>query len=162
MSKIKELLLARRREVKGEITPLKAELKEIDTALAAIGGNPVVAAKGNVRAGSIADQTLDILNDHPGGLPTRTMVREMRHRFGREIEKRNMSWHLSRLKREDKLILDGELWRIPSAQNETPDSISGASSTTGDGNGNPPSNESGEPTRSLTELPGASPADSGP
>ena len=45
MSKTQDLLLTRRKEVATEIAPLKAELKEIDAALAAIGGNPAVAGK---------------------------------------------------------------------------------------------------------------------
>lgn len=138
------MLLGRQSEVKAEIAPLKAELKEIDAALAAISGGGTRATPRGARAVSISEQTLAVLSRHPDGLATATIAEALRAEYARLIRNRNMSWHLSKLKREGKIILDGEHWRIPPVQNETPDNRSGASITKDDERGGSSSNESKE------------------
>ena len=118
MSKVRELLHARRREIAAQLAPLKAELKEIDTALAAIEERVVMPAGHGRRKPSISHRALEILSDTPQGLATGGVVEQMKSRFDREITNRNMSWHLSRLKTERKIIQVGELWRLPPGQNE--------------------------------------------
>ena len=137
MSKTHELLVARRREVLAEIAPLKAELKEIDAALAAISGEvpPAPSARAGLRQGSISSNTLAILQNHPEGLTTRAVREEMQRRFDREIAPRNMSWHLSHLKRDKHVVLDGGVWSIPGSNNEAPDDP--PSSASDDGGGSP-------------------------
>ncbi len=144
MSKVREILLDRRKEIEAEIAPLRAELKEIDAALAAISGGVSSSSTKGLRAGSIGAQALAVLGEHPNGLRTREIVRQMRRQFGREIAKRNMSWHLSHLKRDGHLIQTDERWRIAPSKDETPGGEPSASVTTGDGNGNPPFIESKE------------------
>ena len=151
MSKIHEMLLTRRKEVLAEITPLKAELKEIDTALAAIGGEVPSApsARTGLRQGSISSNTLAILQDHPEGLATRAITAVMLQRFGREMAPRNMSWHLSHLKRDQHVVLDGDVWRIPGSNNEAPDDP--PSSASDNGGGSPSSVESRDALRGLLD-----------
>lgn len=151
MSKIHEMLLARRKEVVAEIAPLKAELKEIDTALAAISGEVPSApsTRTGPRPGSISSNALAVLQDHPEGLRTRSVVEAIQSRFGREITPRNMSWHLSHLKRDKRVVLVGDVWRIPDNNSEAPDdSPSGASD---DGDGSPSSIESRDPLGGLLD-----------
>lgn len=166
MSKTRELLTERRREVEAEIAPLKAELKEIDAALTAItgGGRITGHAPTVTRAPSIVDQTLAILEAHPPGLPMRVILKALLTEYGREITPHSMSWHLSHMKRDNQLELLGNLWRILGAgpEKETPDSMSGAPNHHEDEGGAPSSNERGEAATSPTEPPGASPADPGP
>lgn len=151
MSKIQEMLIARRKEVLAEIVPLKAELKEIDTALAAIGGE--VSADPPVqtgpRSGSISSNALAVLEGHIEGLATRSVVEAIQQRFGREIAPRNMSWHLSHLKRDNRVVLNDGLWSIPSSNNEAPDDP--PSSASDDGGGSPSSVESREALGGLLD-----------
>lgn len=122
MSKIHELLLSRRKEVLAEIAPLKAELKEIDTALSAISGEMPSAPLARIgpRSGSINSSTLVVLRDHPEGLRTRAVAKAIHQRFNREITPRNMSWHLSHLKRDKRVVLIEGVWSILGSTNEAP------------------------------------------
>lgn len=132
MSKIRSLLEARKREVLSEMAPLKAELSEIERALAAISeGTPTSGGSQRKTSQNIGDQALAILHKHPKGLRTADVRKQIGQQFGRDIINRNMSWHLSRLKREGSLIQEGELWKIAPAKNETPDA--GTSSVSEDG-----------------------------
>lgn len=147
MGKITEILTKRRREVLAEIEaavgPLQAELREIDAALEAIGGSPnrgmkpQIAARHRTRRRlSIADRTIQVLEVHPKGLKTADIAAELNKGYENIITNRNVSWYLSQLKRDGRVILERELWRITCEIDETPDSAeSGATDHNGGGNG---------------------------
>ena len=113
MSKIVEMLAARRREIEAQFAPLKAELKEIDLALAAIEGRPPAPTQGKPRKPSVIDRIIELLTAEPSGLPTAEIAKRMKDQFGREVSNRNMSWHLSRLKRDGGIVQVDGLWRLP-------------------------------------------------
>lgn len=165
--------MARKREVEDEIAKLTAllgaELGEIDIALAAIAGKPPNAPtrrkrkKYKRRAKSIGDKAIEIIGMHPKGLQTRETTEKYNAKYKQHVSKRNMSWHLSKLKREGKLVLEGDLWKSKAPDSEAPDSQeSSASGHHGNGIGTPSSSGSEEAHTSLSALPGATPADPGP
>lgn len=145
MSKIKEILLARRNEVLAEIAPLKAEIREIDAALAAIGApveprrpKPEDSAK-PITSGTVIGQAQILLREAQRGLVTREIVEQIKARFGREISARNMSWHMSRMKREGLVTQTANgLWKLAGQNEETPpEEQSDGASITGGGDAPP-------------------------
>lgn len=134
MSKVTEMLRARRQEVLAEMAPLKAELREIDAALAAIEDKPAPQTAKPKSGETVADHVNILLQEHPEGLHTRDFVEAMAKRFKRQITNRNMSWHLSKLKRERQLTQDGGgAWKLPQQKDETPsDGSDGVSKVAGE------------------------------
>lgn len=148
MSKTRKLLQHRRKEIATEIASLQVELNEADTALAAIEGKRLPSTvQPTTRRASIASQALDVLEKYPQGLPTRQIAKKVNELRDKKVTKHNMSWHLSHLKREGRLVLDGELWSIAPTNDETLDVP--ASSASGNGDGTPLSNESQEGKHDL-------------
>ncbi len=120
MSKTREILLARRRDIETEAAPILAELAEIDAALKALGVTPKnVVSRGVSQPTSSSKlsgekQVLHTLKEHPEGLSTARPGVELNLRFRRVIAPRNLSWYCSRLKSRGSLLLDGERWKLPS------------------------------------------------
>lgn len=141
MSKTHDLLVARREEVKAQMAPLKAELEEINAALAAIDDRSgMVRVRYRTRR-SIGDLAIEVLRNYPDGARTRRIVREVSERFNRVVKNQNMSWHLSHLKSGGRVVLDGGLWRLPTTKHEASDVASSDASEDG-GGGAPSSIES--------------------
>ena len=170
MSKITEMLLARKREVQDEIAKLTAslgaELSQIDVALAAIEGKPSKRPRQRKRLKkhkrtkhTIGGKTLEIINMHPNGLQTREITEKFNAKHNETLLTRNMSWHLSKLKREQEVVLEGDLWKPKAPEDEAPGSSEpSAPSHHGNGNGTLLSSGSEEAHTSLAALPGAIPA----
>ena len=124
MSKITDLLIARRNQVEADMAQVtrqyRAEIDEIDKALAAIRGETPTSVK-RIRLRlleTIPDQTMAILMEYPTGLKMRDVLEMVNTRFDRKIAPKNMSWHLAHLKSTrggKKVIREGNLWK-PSAQ----------------------------------------------
>ena len=165
MSKTREILLGRKRQILAEMAPLRAELEEIDIALAAISGSlspTVTQDKNKPKAQSIGGQALAVLKDYPNGLPTGQIGHQLKVRFERNISNRNMSWHLSHLKKAGHVVLDGELWRIPPAERETSGSEEpDASDSPDDEDGSSSSSSSERNATSLAAAPGCRPGSIG-
>jgi hypothetical protein len=128
MSNIADMLLNRRKElhakmqeeVRRAVTPFMPELKEIETALAAIGfkghqpelpNMPPPQKKKRAKL-STNDQILEILEKHVDGLPTAKIAEALKKDYVKVLENKAVSWYLSSLKRAGKLILvGGEIWK---------------------------------------------------
>ena len=114
MSRIRQILQDRLAEVERQLGPLQVERDEIRRALAAMdSGSPIQ------RRRLISRKTLSIpmlaqeaLRAHPEGLRTAQLVEVLAAEHGREVSRRNMSWYLSNLKREGRLRLENELWKL--------------------------------------------------
>lgn len=132
MTKIKDMLITRRREIMDEIGLLHAELEQIDAALDAIEppgkrrktptksrmkGRQKAMAKGRQeRAPSIAAQSVSILEQNPAGLSTTDIAEKLRERLGRQTTARTVSTQLSSLKRKGRVTQEGRRWKLPAAQ----------------------------------------------
>jgi hypothetical protein len=118
MSKTRELLLARRKEVEAQAAPYLSELNEIDKALAAVGNKPLkatyVAPDSPHKKLSVDKQVIETLRENPEGLRTQRMGMELNVRYGRQLSTKNLSWYCSRLKKRGLIVQDGELWKLPS------------------------------------------------
>ena len=161
MSKTTQLLQDRRAEIEAEIAPLKTELKEIDAALAAIQGKPPRIRDRSRAPQSIGDQVMAILKIYPQGLPTRQIRAKLMEDYGRKITTRSTSWNMSHLKRQERVILVGELWKIPSTDEAPGSDEPSAPDHHDDGGGTPSFSGNGASQHSLLALPGASPAHPG-
>ena len=129
MSTSTDLLLGRRRElgklIKDAIANYAAEMQQIDKMLEAAGVAVPQSYGGNgadedesTEPRNVREQVLAVLEDYPEGLPSREIAERVNNRFGREIKSSNMSWHLSHLKRDGELVLENNLWQIPSLQSQ--------------------------------------------
>ncbi|MCT7377969.1 hypothetical protein [Chelativorans salis] len=141
MSKVKDLLVARRREIEAELGPLQAELEQIDAALSAIepktptrkerrrtatkekprGTRTQREKAKRKRQPSIADQSRGLLEQNPQGLDTAEIARKLEESHGRKATMRTISTQLSALKRQGRLRQEGRLWRLPISKPEASD-----------------------------------------
>lgn len=116
MSKIREMLLARRKEIKSEMAPLEKELAEIDAALAVISQPELPLSDHSLKSDKILhtarEQIHAILSLFPSGLKSSEVKACLREHYGREMKSHNVSWYLSRLKADGKLELFGERWKL--------------------------------------------------
>jgi len=130
------MLLSRKASLSNAIAEFQAELNDIDAALAGISGKDTrsSAQQRTQRPKSIQEQILHTLKNHPEGGSSRWFVKSLLDEFNREISPRNMSWNLSRLKSEGRLVLDNGRWKMRPLKNETPseDKSEGVSEITGE------------------------------
>lgn len=150
MSKVKDLLVARQEEIRAEIGALQAELDDIEAALAIIapktpgrrgrrrttgkaggrGGRTPVRREGpkrrQGRQPSLADQSLGILKQNPGGLHTAEIARKLEEAHGRKTTTRTLSTQLSAMKRKGRVKQDGRRWLLPAKQSEAASQETGA------------------------------------
>lgn len=127
MSSARDLLLNRRSEISGQVTPLvadiarlrealakkqselaawNAELDQIHSALKAIEETETRSQL------TIMQAVLEVLRDHPEGMTAYEILREINARyFGGNVVRTSLSPQLSRLKdRDRKIDLDGNRW----------------------------------------------------
>jgi hypothetical protein len=116
MSKTRTLLVKRRKQLLKKIAPFSAELEEVEAALRFIESKPptIESASTDGKKLSIGKQVLVILRDTVNGLPTKELVEEIQKRFDRKVSRANLSWHLSHLKRDARLVNLGGNWKLPS------------------------------------------------
>lgn len=116
MSKVTEILSERAKQLEAQMALLQKELAEIRVALRAIKGEAPERAKPAKRARgkkTIPALILQALGSRPEGLPTAEVVEVLQTDHKRAVTRRNMSWQLSKLKRDKVLIQEGELWKLP-------------------------------------------------
>jgi hypothetical protein len=115
MSKTRTLLVQRRKQLLKKIAPFSAELAEVEAALRFIESKPPPneSVTTNNKKLSIAKQALVILKEKENGLQTRELVEEIEKRFDRKVSRTNLSWHLSHLKRDARLVNVGGNWKLP-------------------------------------------------
>lgn len=164
MTSLREFLSARRAELAKTLAdlddqrrPILAELAEIEAAEKALTAdglpptdtaeeavkpaNPATKRSREIRPGSIKDKVLTVLRNRPTGADANEILELIANQFGEAIERTSLSPQLSRLKKEEWLVLDGSVWRVAD-KNETPDV--GASGVSEVGEVNASLNESQE------------------
>jgi hypothetical protein len=104
--------LTRRHEIEAQLAHLQAELEEVKRALAAIdrsaqGTQPSDPSK----IKPIKVLMREVLSAHPEGLRMQDIVAILEEN-GRSVSRRNTSGYLSDLKKEGKITLKGELWKL--------------------------------------------------
>ena len=114
VSRAKALLTKRAQAIEDTMATLQAELALIKAALNAIGDGSTerVGQRSPGIKRTISILTEEILSDHPEGLRTAEIVQVLNTAHKRAISRRNMSWHLSKMRREGALTREGPLWRL--------------------------------------------------
>lgn len=144
VTKTRIFLEGRRDELKAEIeaaaAPFRAELEDVEAALAAIrptrqrlSGETVEAhnkategpgvietlikrAQEEEAAKSYRQQIVQVLRRHPKGLTVAEVTARIRGDFGRDANAQNVSWHLSAAKRDAKqaprVLLEDDRWKL--------------------------------------------------
>lgn len=116
MTSFRDLIAARREEVKRQITELKAELREITLAEAAIKSGVLDGAstqgQGSRGKHTIKDMVVSVLSSRLEGAEASDIVNFIANEFGEEVPRSSLSPQLSRLKEEGALILDGRIWKL--------------------------------------------------
>jgi hypothetical protein len=118
MSKTRDYLLSRRREIEAQAAPYLSELSDIDAALTALGSKPSKSTHfhrdSSNKKLSVDKQVIETLRENPEGLRTQRLGMELNVRYGRQLSTKNLSWYCSRLKKRLLIKQDGELWKLPS------------------------------------------------
>lgn len=112
MSRTRQILESRRQEIEAELGSLQTELEEVKRALAAV--DRTVQNRppsGPSQMKPIKVLLREVLSAHPEGLRMQDIV-AMLEEHGRSASRRNTSGYLSNLKKEGKITLDGELWKL--------------------------------------------------
>ena len=116
MASLRDFIATRREDVKRQIADLKAELRELNLAEAAIKtGVPVVApamSTGGTGKPTIKEMVVAVLGARPDGAEATEIISLVSSRFGDEIPRSSLSPQLSRLKEEGTLVLDGRTWKL--------------------------------------------------
>lgn len=120
MSKIREILLARRAEIESQIAPLQDELKEIAVALAAMTGGGAPTGEPSIPpvrhrerlTKTVPQQIVAVIADAPEGMANADVVFAMGSRFKRQLSTATTSWYLSNLKKDGRLKLEGDRWKV--------------------------------------------------
>lgn len=108
---LRDFIAQRETEIRGQQKALKAELRELQLAKAALEGQPTGANSApSGTTATIKDMARDVLSGQPSGLNSSGILDAIQKRFGRDIERTSLSPQLSRLKEDGELILSGEVW----------------------------------------------------
>ena len=108
---LRDFIAQRETEIRDQQKALKAELRELQLAKAALEGQPTTPPSGpSGITATIKDMAREVLSGQPGGLNSSGILDAIKKRFGRDIERTSLSPQLSRLKDEGELILSGDVW----------------------------------------------------
>lgn len=106
---LRDFIANRKGEIRDQLKALKAELKELQVAEAALDGQEAPAAA-QASGPTIKDMARAVLADQPEGLTSQEILVEIKARFEREIDRTSLSPQLSRLKDAGEVGLLGEKW----------------------------------------------------
>lgn len=102
-----------------EIESVKLQLRDVDTAIAAIDGNfkssnvaPARTKNENVERKTIKDMVLEILAVMPDGAEATELLSFIDERFEVTLPRTSLSPQLSRLKKERLVSLEGKVWKL--------------------------------------------------
>ncbi|MCE9508173.1 MAG: hypothetical protein K8R48_07670 [Alphaproteobacteria bacterium] len=125
MSELKDILLAQKKKIQADMEramePFEAKLQEVNKALDAIGvprqqelGLPKTTNSGWPIKKSISQQIIEILSKNNVGLKSPEIADRLRSGYGRRnLSNQNVSWYLSKLKKDEEVTLEGEgIWKI--------------------------------------------------
>lgn len=123
---IRDMLAARKAEIKALQAQLKQELQDIlaaEAAMSPIGEKePVIKLrKGRGSKFTLKDMVVSVLSDHKSGADALKILDLIKSKFGIDVKRESLSPQLSRLKNDDKLLeLRGSDWFLLPHKNEAP------------------------------------------
>jgi hypothetical protein len=113
---LRDFITQRRAEISQTLAALRAEMKELRAAEAALDHMNGVATDGSDTAGSgkltIQEMALAVLSDSNEGLDSNQILEKIKTQFGVDLKRGSLSPQLSRLKDGNKILLDGRVWRL--------------------------------------------------
>jgi hypothetical protein len=108
---LRDFIARRKGEIRDQLKALKAELKELQVAENALGGQEAAApAAPSSSAPTIKDMALAVLSNAPDGFNSAEILAAIKEEFSREIERTSLSPQLSRLKDAGTIVLNGDRW----------------------------------------------------
>lgn len=116
MANIRDILSARKAEIKALQAQLKQELQDILAAEAAMSPiadkEPVIKLrKGRGSQFTLKDMVINVLKDHKTGADALKILELIKLKYGIDVKRESLSPQLSRLKNDDKLLeLRGSDW----------------------------------------------------
>lgn len=127
VSPVRELLSARKAEIKKQQAALKIEMQEILTAEAAMG--PAIAADvGQPKRSRLSskitlkDMVKEVLSGRPEGADSFKILDLIKEQYGKEVARASLSPQLSRLKNDDKALeLRGSNWFLLPEKGSAPE-----------------------------------------
>lgn len=105
---LRDFIAQRETEIRDLQKALKAELRELQLAKAALEQGEVPTPSGGSL--TIKDMAREVLSGLPNGLNSSGILEGIKKSFGRDIERTSLSPQLSRMKDDGELVLDGEMW----------------------------------------------------
>lgn len=122
MTTLREFLADRRAAIQAEMKALRAELREIEAASAALPDgrgevlSPVRASRGGP---TLKELAVEILQRHSEGLDANDIREEMRLKHGVSVKRSSLSPQLSRLAKDGVIQREGHKWLFQSDQPPT-------------------------------------------
>lgn len=119
MATLRQFLADRRTAIQAEMKALRAELREIEAASAAL---PMAEAGASApprasRAGpTLKELAVEILQRHSEGLEANDIREEMRLKYGVTVKRSSLSPQLSRLAKDGMIRREGHKWLLRSDQ----------------------------------------------
>jgi hypothetical protein len=108
---LRDFIAQREAEIKDQQRALKAEMRELQLAKAALDGQPSPTSSANGAAvPTIKEMAREVLAGQPNGLNSSGILDAIKKMFDRDLERTSLSPQLSRLKDEGELVLHGEVW----------------------------------------------------
>lgn len=144
MANIRDILSARKAEIKALQAQLKQELQDIlaaESAMSPIADKePVIKLrKGRGSQFTLKDMVINVLKDHKTGADALKILELIKSKYGIDVKRESLSPQLSRLKNDDKLLeLRGSDWFLIPQKNEAPrgasmvEDVSASSNTNAD------------------------------
>jgi hypothetical protein len=96
-------------EIREQMKALKAELKELQVAKAALGGE-AAAPPAKTGGQTIKDMARAVLDTAAGGMTAHEILAAIKEEFDREIDRTSLSPQLSRLKTDGVITLHDDRW----------------------------------------------------
>lgn len=106
---LRDFIAHREAEIRELQKALKAELRDLQLAKGAIESTAAAPASGGPST-TIKEMAREVLSGQPDGLNSSGILDGIRKQFGREIERTSLSPQLSRMKDDNEVVLDGDVW----------------------------------------------------
>ncbi len=124
MTTLRTFLSQRETEIKSQIKALRAELSEVQTAKSALENGVVQNIKeadpqSNGQQ-TIKEMVIEVLKEAPEGLEANDIIDRINLFYGKKIQRTSLSPQLTRLKRDEKIQLNENLWKLWCAENKSP------------------------------------------
>lgn len=110
---LRDFIDSRETAIKEQIKALRAELAEIKLARQALnGGAQDLQTSPNNSSPTIKEMVRTILDAAPSGLTAHQILEKINSDYGKDIERTSLSPQLSRLKSDNEVFLDGDMWML--------------------------------------------------